>query len=312
MVRSSVFAALCAGSLLIGVVVPVRGDYWTQYQSRPDAPYLENQGWQRVTAYGGSVRSIDDDGNLVLDSRASGGIVDYYRNLAPGMIHADPGHPFALEWRLSVDYSTEPTEISVGVFSDDRWCLGFEITSNRIYDAYAYPAYFEFVPGWHTFRMVSPDMRTYALAIDGVAAMSGHFDYDAYFSPSIVSWGDGGQGGVSLSRWDRSGFGITPEPTTAMSLGLVLVLRVLRRGQAGPHSLLNISGTAASITELATAGDIGANGPIEVDQVNVTSALRTCGVRAAGATCEWPGGRMVRPAEVVAAGVRCSLAGGVW
>jgi hypothetical protein len=237
-VRSSMFAALCAGSLLIGVAAPLRGDYWTQFQSRPDAPYPENQGWQRVVtpSLGGALRSIDNDGDLMLDSRASGGIVDYYAWTAPGMIHADPGHPFAQEWRLCVDSTTSVTEVGAGLYSDDRWAAGFEITSDRIYDAYAYPKSVAFEPGWHTFRFLTPDMRTYALAIDGVEAMSGSFQ----FRPddpltSRVLWGDGGQGGTSVSRWSYSGFGIVPEPASLGGyLGLILFLRTLRRGMSRP------------------------------------------------------------------------------
>jgi hypothetical protein len=224
-------------------VVPAFGDYWTQYQSRPDAPYPEDQGWQRIIApgYGGAQRSIDEDGNLVLDSSGSGGIVDSYRIDAPGMFHADWSHPFVIEWREKVDFTTDPSESDVGLFSDDGWGAGFSITSDRIYSVNEYPASASFAPGWHNFRMTTEDMRSWALSIDNTPALEGSF-IESYWA-SGVGWGDGGQGGVSLTRWAYFGFGIVPEPTTILelSVGLALVLRMSRGQRAGSVTFGGVS-----------------------------------------------------------------------
>ncbi len=231
--RRTVVTVLLAGGALIGAVVPALGDYWTQYQSRPDAPYPEDQGWERITAYGGALRSIDDLGNLVLDSRGSGGIVDSYTIHAPGTIHADAEHPFVVEWREKVDYTTGTTESGVGIFSDDEWGAGFWIMPDRIYSINEYPANALFEPGWHVFRMTTDDMRSYVLSIDGTPALQGAFIHTYWASD--VNWGDGGQGGTSLSHWAYFGFGIVPEPISAVTMfsGLVLVLRMSRRGWVG-------------------------------------------------------------------------------
>jgi hypothetical protein len=229
-VKRSVSALLVAGSALVGAGVPALGDYWTQYQSRPDAPYPEDQGWQRIIDYGGAQRSIDEDGALVLDSLGSAGIVDYYRVISPGMIHAEPEHPFSMEFRLGVDYANAP-EVGVTVWSDDRWDLAIRVSMDRVYSLYEWPMSIPIDPGPHVFRITSSEMRTYVLSIDGVDAMSGSFYYHGGgFTPSTVSWGDDAQGPISLSRWGYVGFGVVPEPISAMCLGLVLVLRSSRRG----------------------------------------------------------------------------------
>jgi hypothetical protein len=225
-VALSVVFAACA-------VAPAFGDYWTQYQSRPDAPYPEDQGWQRIVApgYGGAQRSIDEGGNLVLDSLASRGIVDGYQMMRAGMIHAESAHPFLMEFRMKVDYADSPDE-SVGIWSDDRWSTAFAIDTGHIYSLDEWPMSAAFDPGWHVFRITSAEMRTYVLSIDGVDAMSGSFTYNAYEQPSVVNWGDGAQGPLSFSRWGYVGFGIVPEPLSVLSmpLGLIMILRASRRG----------------------------------------------------------------------------------
>lgn len=221
---------MIAGVLLACAVAPALGDYWVQYQPLPDAPWPEDQGWERITAYGGAQRSIED-GALVLDSLGSGGIMDYYRAFRPGQIHAEPGHPFVVEWCAAVDYATA-AEAFVAVFSDDQWGVGFNMMPDRIYSAYEWPLNAPFTPGLHVFRMTSWDMRSYTLSIDGVDALNGSFA-DIPWSARI-SWGDGGQGGVSLSRWQRFGFGIVPEPSglSLVSLFLACGLRSVCRRRA--------------------------------------------------------------------------------
>jgi hypothetical protein len=217
-------------ALLTCVVAPAWGDYWVQYQPQPGAPWPEDQGWERITAYGGAQRSIED-GALVLDSLGSAGIMDYYRAYRPGEIHAEPGRPFVVEWHAQVDYATA-AESFIAIFSDDQWGVGFNMMTDRIYSAYEWPLSAPFTAGSHVFRMTSWDMRSYSLAVDGVDTLSGSFS-DIPWS-SRISWGDGGQGGVSLSRWHWFGFGIVPEPAGLSRVCLILAcgLRIVRRRRA--------------------------------------------------------------------------------
>ncbi len=237
------FKRLCLTAFLACAVTPAFG-YWTQYKPRANAPWPEDQGWERITWYGGAERKIEN-GALVLDSTASGAIVDYYRMIEPGMIHAQPGRPFMIEWREVVDYGTFVGQSTVTVFSDDEWIVDFWITTDRIYNANNYPEYAPFQAGWHTFRMTTPDMRSWTLSIDGAPSLAGSFLESSWTSE--VSWGDGAQGGVSLTRWAYVAFGTGPEPSVMQSFGiapepgavlavllvLVPVLRTSRRGPAG-------------------------------------------------------------------------------
>jgi hypothetical protein len=192
-----------------------------------DGTYPENQGWTRRTAYGGAVRSFDD-GALVLDSRASYGIMDYYHIERPGAIHLDPGETWVMEWRLKVTYMSPPSSADVGtyVFSDDSWALAFDFTADRVYSGFEYPTYALVEPGvWHSYRAVSPDLRTYTLFVDGAPALQGFFVH--VFTASETGWGDGTQGPTSVSEWADVHFETVPEPTSVLCalLGLGAILR---------------------------------------------------------------------------------------
>ena len=197
--------------------------YWVAYEGN-DFP--ENEGWERVfcdadgtVGQGGAVRTIED-GALVLDSRESVMIVDFYNWSQP--IDPDPGETFIMRWRLRVDDipSSYPRDPVAGVFSGASTAVSFQISEDRIRSTFESGNEATFVPNvFHTFEFTSVDMVSYELLIDGVVRLSGAFE--AVHETSRVGWGDGIQGGRSLTTWDYFEFGVVPEPH---SLPLILAL----------------------------------------------------------------------------------------
>jgi len=200
------------------------GQYWVAYEGN-DLP--ENVGQTRVTSYGGGVRSFED-GALVLDTRASTGICDWYEMPLTG-VPTGPDEFFVLEWRMRVDQLIGHQDSAISVQAAGGWVAVFQVNPDVVQSAYAPQLNAPLSPNdFHTFRVVSPDMRAYTLSVDGVYAFAGSF-FDGLLPGECVAWGDGVQGGASLSRWDFVRFGVVPEPTTAPVLLVILSLGALAR-----------------------------------------------------------------------------------
>lgn len=215
----------------------VADPYWIAYEGN-DFP--ENEGWGRihsdpngVVGQGGAIRTLED-GVLVLDSRESVMIVDFYEIWRP--IDPDAGEVFVMQWGLSVPEvaSSYPYDLSVSVFSDESFAVGFEIGESSLRSGFENLATVYFDPGVaHDFELTSTDMREYELRIDREVVRYG--DFASVITASRVGWGDGIQGATSLSRWDYFRFGVVPEPNSLIQFGLLLSLGTFftRRAQQG-------------------------------------------------------------------------------
>lgn len=203
------------------LVVPAGAEpYWIAYEGN-DFP--ENEGWERtfcdpngVVGQGGAIRTIED-GALVLDSRESTRIVDFYDWSRP----VDPGsdETFIMRWRLRVDDvpSTYPYDVSAGVFSDGYRVAAFALGESEVKSIFEPDLILSYEAGvYHTFEFRSSDMLSYTLLIDDTLTMTG--DFYSVFEASRVTWGDGVQGASSLSHWDFLEFGVVPEPSTSCLL----------------------------------------------------------------------------------------------
>jgi hypothetical protein len=204
--------------------------YWVAYEGN-DFP--ENEGWERVYSAGGADRHFES-GTLVIDSRRDSSIVDYYR--ITRAVDPDPGETFVAEWRMRIDdippgFHFDPT---VGIFSDKSKGVGFRFSETTLYSVFEGielgPLAAEEI---HSFSLISSDMTGYQLYVDGALLFSGVF-IDV-FTSSEVSWGDGIQGGRSLTAWDDFSFGVIPEPNSAMALILGAAVLVRRRPR-GSHA----------------------------------------------------------------------------
>jgi hypothetical protein len=194
--------------------------YWITYEGN-DFP--ENEGWERVfcdpngvVGQGGAIRTIED-GALVLDSRESTRIVDFYDWSCP--IDPGSGETFVMRWRLLVDEvpSTYPYDLTVGVFSDQFSAVFFALGVNEMKSIFEPELQVQYEAHvFHTFELQSLDMVSYSLWIDDELSLTGQFE--SVFQASRVSWGDGAQGASSLSHWDFLEFGVVPEPSTSYLL----------------------------------------------------------------------------------------------
>ncbi len=211
-------------TLAIALVAPAASaeQYWITYEG-DDFP--EEQGWIRQTMGGGAVRYVDE-GWLVIDSRASVEIVDFYRMQLDGDLDPGPGELFVAQWRLCIDELTGSQDPGIGVFSDDKWAASFTFDEGTVRSAFEPGVTAEFEPGvYHDFEFRSSDMLNYELLIDGEPAIQGAF-WLSLTEPRF-GWGDVIQGGASLSRWDYVRFGVVPEPSG--SLVAVYILALVRR-----------------------------------------------------------------------------------
>ncbi len=197
--------------------------YWISWDG---TDWPENQGWTRIWGnwdglyQGEGAHRTLEDGVLTYDSLFDDGVYDFSRVYRPGQMDPAPGELFVMEWRLKVLQVDGYADPDVGVSSNDAWRLGLEFGYDRIYSIFEGYLEIPFAAGaWHSYAVVSSDMRTYDLYIDGELAREGNFVH--LVSPGRIGWGDAIQGAASLHSWDYFRFGVVPEPVP-----LVMVLVV--------------------------------------------------------------------------------------
>jgi len=201
-----------------GFPVATAEEYWIAYEGN-DFP--ENEGWLRIS-YGQPERWLED-GCLVIDSRGSVSWVEFYQLNMGGNLDPGPGELFVMQWRLRID-EAYGGDITVGVYSDDKWAAAFQLYADTISSVFELDTSAPFLPDvFHEFELRSSDMRSYELYIDDELAIEGSFWLS--LTESRVGWGDSVQGAASLSRWDYFRFGVVPEPSSALLLGLGLLIR---------------------------------------------------------------------------------------
>jgi len=215
-------------SLLLAVTAPARAEqYWVAWEGND---YPENEGWERIVdGPGPATRSIND-GVMTLDGRWDRQVDDYYRmdrTLDPNM-----GESFVLQWRVRVvEVIGNPLGLydpGVGVFSDSGNELTFVLGVDFIRSYHEEGTTVPIEPGvFHTFDVLSPDMRTYELRIDGAIAYHGVF-WDQ-FRQSGIDWGDYTRGSASLTEWDYFRFGVVPEPSCNRLVACLLCLSPIMR-----------------------------------------------------------------------------------
>jgi hypothetical protein len=217
----------------LGLLVAQAGaeEYWITYEGN-DLP--ENEGWERHWGnrqgahQGGAIRTIDD-GVLTLDTLYDEGAYDFAKLVLPGQFTPGLGETFLVEWRGMVDETLgDHYDASVGLGSDDGWQLGFGIFTDHIVSTWDDGVSMPIVPGaFHDYRILSTDMRTYALFIDDELAHEGSFTQR--LMESHIGWGNVVSGASSRSHWDYVRFGIVPEPATATAFVLALLARRIVR-----------------------------------------------------------------------------------
>ncbi len=187
--------------------------YWFAYEfdDPNDLPPANGDGWLR--RYQPQPFGLIHDGILTYES-SDPQMYDFWEHSRPGALGPGPNQVFLVEWALwteSVSYWGDP---GLSVKSDDAWVVTLLFDVDVIRSMHEYVE-IPLPPGnWHSYALVSPDMRAYELYVDGAVARQGWFAQR--FIESLLSFGDlGYQGGVtSRHHWDWFRFGCVAAPLT--------------------------------------------------------------------------------------------------
>ncbi len=194
-------------------------EYCITYEGN-DLP--ENEGWERHWGNDdgshegdGAIRTLAD-GILTMDSLYDLRVYDYACHYLYGELDPDPGELFVAEWRGLVDEVLgDHYDAAIGMCSDEAWQLSFGLFSDHIESIWEEEVYIPITPGvFHEYRVLSWDMQTYELYIDGDLAREGTF-WQGYLE-SKFGWGDFVSGAANRSGWDYVRFGVVPEPCSLL------------------------------------------------------------------------------------------------
>jgi hypothetical protein len=212
------------GVLALGVSLAAAEQFWFTYEAN-DFPEVEGP-WIRYTRAGGAERSVQD-GVLVLNSLADWHIVDEYYITTPLVL--DPGESLEVDWRLRIDQSPDNPDAWVVVRAGTDGAVVLSYLDDGIWSEFE-AVWIDFAPGvFHDYSLISYDLATYALYVDGHLVRNGYFE--GFWSSSGLTWGDGTEGATSMTSWDCVRFGVVPEPPAGfvMALAGLAVLRFRKR-----------------------------------------------------------------------------------
>jgi len=193
--------------------------YWVAWEGEGDTAGLPDQcGWERNWGnwngqyQGPGANPTLENGVLTFDSLYDPGVCDFYEMDRPGEIDPGPGSVFLMEWRLKVDQTIGGHDPELAVASDTARIVGLAYTADEMLSTFEPDVLVPITPGYHDYRVISWDMLSYELYMDGALVHVGTFWQgvcDAY-----VAWGDGVQGAASLHHWDWFRFGavVAPQP----------------------------------------------------------------------------------------------------
>jgi hypothetical protein len=153
-------------------------------------------------------------------------VYDYAYRYLYGAVDPDPGELFVAECRVKVDEVLgDHYDAAVGIASDGAMQLGFGLFPEHLESIWEDDVSIPVTPGvFHEYRVLSWDMQTYELYIDGELVREGIF-WQRYLE-SKLGWGDFVGGAASRSHWDYVHFGVVPEPCSlVMVIGLYACVR---------------------------------------------------------------------------------------
>ncbi len=224
--------AMRSGALFLTLVVltalgnraAVADTWWYAYEA--DGTYPEAEGWERIMQGGGAERYFED-GSLALDDRGGTFVCDSYYRYMPSL--PDPSHPFRMEWRMLAADVLSFTDPGIAISFAPFGYIDLMYDVDSIYSGLEGQYVAEFAPGvFHEYVLMSSDMLTYQLSVDGALAHVG-----VVVGPSTSSWAQWGDmaTGKSLSLWDYARFGVVPEPAGVLLFGLAGLAASVRRSR---------------------------------------------------------------------------------
>jgi hypothetical protein len=208
------WVAVLAGLATAGIArsdtywIAWEGDDWPENM---DPPWIRNWGNWQGPGQGGAYRTLES-GVLTYDSLYDPGVYDFYHMDRPGATDPGPGEVFLWGWTAEVDelygWYYDP---AVSLASDTAKRLGFGLAPDHIQSVFEDGVTIPVQPGmFHDYSVLTSDMLTYELYIDGQLARVGSFWQGV--SQSYIGWGDSVQGGASLHQWKRVCFGALVAP----------------------------------------------------------------------------------------------------
>jgi len=204
--RRVTWVAVLAG-LLLGGSVALAEPYWLAFEFDDPNDLPQGDGWLR--RYQPQPFGVVENGVLTYDSNDPQSY-DYFEYSRPGALDPGPDEAFVVEWRLRTEWVSYWGDPGVSVMSDDAWVVTLVFDIDEIHSFHEYVD-IPIPPGdWHIYALVSADMRTYELYVDGALAREGWFAHR--FATSVLDWGDSAQGAASRHHWDYFRFGVVPEP----------------------------------------------------------------------------------------------------
>ena len=198
--------------------------YWFDREG-DDWPENMNPHWERVWGdlygqyHGPGARRTLEDGVLTYDSLYTDPVFDVYVMSRQGQMDPGPAEMFVMEWRLKVDAVQGDYDPQVAFISDQSHGIALSYAVDHIVSDWEGLLNIPFAPNeWHDYHVESSDMQHYDLFIDGELAHQGSFG--EVVSRSQVEFGDVWVTANSLHHWDYLRFGVIPEPSTGLALGL--------------------------------------------------------------------------------------------
>jgi hypothetical protein len=157
----------------------------------------DGDGWLR--RYQPAPFGVVENGILTYSSEDTSSY-DFFELSRPGALDPGPNEILVADWRLwteSVTYHLG--DPAVCIESDDAWAINFSFSPSEMHSL-CETVSIPLEVGWHTYRLLSWDMRAYELYIDGALSRQGSFVH--LWLTSRVGWGDSWEGVASTHHWD--------------------------------------------------------------------------------------------------------------
>lgn len=170
--------------------------YWFAYEFDDPNDLPQGEGWSR--RYQPQPFGVVHDGTLTYDSNDPQSY-DFWEYSRPGALDPGPNEILLVEWRLRTEWVSYYGDPRVSVKSDDAWVVSLTFDVDTIHSEHEYVDIAIPLGDWHTYRLLSENMRTYEFYIDGALAREGAFAHR--YATSQVQWGDQWQGVASSHDW---------------------------------------------------------------------------------------------------------------
>lgn len=211
----------------VWAVWAVASPYSLSYEANAPEEFPESAGFERFIRGGGATRTVT--GGIFTLLSHQNNVSDSYRfdgrkNMNPGQ-----GELFVAQWRMRLIPGSGDGDVQVYIAGDDYGGAA-DLAWGEESLWVVYQASIPLVAtDFHVYRLVSSDMQTFRLYVDGLFVFRGRFQLTGAGS-SLVMWGDPAisvpfPATSSSSQWDYFRVDVTSLPFTPVAaLALVITL----------------------------------------------------------------------------------------